>query len=285
MQSLLDCRAAFDVRNLRLMAKVMAHVADCTRAVDDASGEHATDVAKSPCAKLTLYPCCRRTSGHGPKLASRATSPRGAGARLSNIPSYGVPAVSVPEFLRGTPRNTPTVTTFASVAASGWQGAQMNSTGPLTGVRVIDLTAMVMGPYCTQIMADMGADVIKIEPPAGDDTRYVSVGPAHGLSGVFVNDAVPAGPGPDARHADLVFRTSGPYRGARSRTRCRHRKWCWRSWDWPRWRAWRHPHDHCANSPAPEEVLREDGRPMVEPTSARYDRRNRDNHAFPRPKS
>lgn len=59
--------------------------------------------------------------------------------------------------------------------------------GPLAGVRVVDLTAMVMGPYCTQIMADMGADVVKIEPPQGDDTRYVSVGPAPGMSGVFVN--------------------------------------------------------------------------------------------------
>lgn len=59
--------------------------------------------------------------------------------------------------------------------------------GPLKGVRVIDLTAMVMGPYCTQIMADMGADVIKVEPPAGDNTRYISVGPVPGLSGVFVN--------------------------------------------------------------------------------------------------
>jgi len=63
----------------------------------------------------------------------------------------------------------------------------MKHRGPLSGVRVVDLTAMVMGPYCTQIMADMGADVVKIEPPAGDNTRYISVGPEPGMGGVFVN--------------------------------------------------------------------------------------------------
>ncbi len=59
--------------------------------------------------------------------------------------------------------------------------------GPLAGIRVIDLTAMVMGPYCTQIMADMGADVIKVEPPDGDGTRYISVGPSPTMGGVFAN--------------------------------------------------------------------------------------------------
>jgi crotonobetainyl-CoA:carnitine CoA-transferase CaiB-like acyl-CoA transferase len=66
-------------------------------------------------------------------------------------------------------------------------GETAKRAGPLAGIRVIDLTAMVMGPYATQIMADMGAEVIKIEPPAGDNTRYISVAPAPGLAGVFVN--------------------------------------------------------------------------------------------------
>ncbi|HEX8056286.1 MAG TPA: CoA transferase [Novosphingobium sp.] len=63
----------------------------------------------------------------------------------------------------------------------------MSSKGPLAGIRVVDLTSVVFGPYATQIMADMGADVIKVEPPAGDNTRDITVGPVPGMGGVYVN--------------------------------------------------------------------------------------------------
>ncbi len=59
--------------------------------------------------------------------------------------------------------------------------------GPLAGVRVLDVTAVVMGPLATQILGDLGADVITIENRAGDINRTMSRGPVRGLSGVSLN--------------------------------------------------------------------------------------------------
>ena len=66
----------------------------------------------------------------------------------------------------------------------GQSGAKQ---GPLRGVRILDLTSVLMGPYATQIFADLGAEVIKVESPSGDTTRALPPGPEAGRSAMFMN--------------------------------------------------------------------------------------------------
>lgn len=57
--------------------------------------------------------------------------------------------------------------------------------GPLAGVRVLDLSSVVSGPLCGQVLGDLGAEVVKIEAPAGDSTRRMGPPFAAGLSGWY----------------------------------------------------------------------------------------------------
>jgi crotonobetainyl-CoA:carnitine CoA-transferase CaiB-like acyl-CoA transferase len=58
----------------------------------------------------------------------------------------------------------------------------------LKGVRIIDVTAVILGPYAAQILGDLGADVIKIEPPEGDSMRPIAPLAETGLSHIFANN-------------------------------------------------------------------------------------------------
>ncbi len=59
--------------------------------------------------------------------------------------------------------------------------------GPLKGIRVLDLSLVVSGPFCTMMLGDLGADVIKIEPPEGDVSRYVTADSRNGVGVSIIN--------------------------------------------------------------------------------------------------
>jgi CoA-transferase family III len=59
--------------------------------------------------------------------------------------------------------------------------------GPLAGIRIVDLTSIVLGPSATQMLGDLGADEITVEPPAGDPMRTLGPQRATGLAAHFVN--------------------------------------------------------------------------------------------------
>ncbi|MCD2172257.1 CaiB/BaiF CoA transferase family protein [Rhizobium sp. C4] len=64
---------------------------------------------------------------------------------------------------------------------------QPGNAGPLSGFRIIDLTTNVLGPVATQILGDMGADVVKIEAPEGDHTRHVGPSRSEAMGVFFLN--------------------------------------------------------------------------------------------------
>ena len=59
--------------------------------------------------------------------------------------------------------------------------------GPLIGFKILDLSSVISGPFCTQLLGDLGADVIKVESPDGDSMRK-NIGPRRGgLAAGFLN--------------------------------------------------------------------------------------------------
>lgn len=62
------------------------------------------------------------------------------------------------------------------------------SNGPLQGVRIVDMSSVVLGPFATLILADLGAEVIKVEPPGrGDIMRYAGASPTGDLGPIYAN--------------------------------------------------------------------------------------------------
>jgi crotonobetainyl-CoA:carnitine CoA-transferase CaiB-like acyl-CoA transferase len=59
--------------------------------------------------------------------------------------------------------------------------------GPLHGTRIIDLSSVLMGPYATRILGDMGADIVKVEGPGGDTLRAIGPMHGHGMGPMFLN--------------------------------------------------------------------------------------------------
>jgi len=92
--------------------------------------------------------------------------------------------------------------------------------GPLAGIRVADFTEYIAGPYCGMLLADMGADVVKVERPEGDAWRHTApVAPYESRGFLGVN-----------RGKRSIALDSNARKGGRSRSASRLEPM---SWQWP----------------------------------------------------
>jgi len=75
----------------------------------------------------------------------------------------------------------------AGAAAPAASGTRASGPGPLAGVKVLDLTTVILGPFATQILAQLGAEVTKVETPEGDNMRHVGPMAHPGMGHIFLH--------------------------------------------------------------------------------------------------
>jgi len=122
-----------------------------------------------------MAPLATATSSTLPRTMAAFSSLR----TLEGLRLYSQKKTPSPETAKG----------MATAAKSAAKPADPNSRGfgALEGLKVLDLTAVLMGPFATQMLADHGANVIKIEGPEGDTTRQLPMFKAPGMGSMFLN--------------------------------------------------------------------------------------------------